>query len=124
MAQKKNSNASYKNNKEKNKQQNNSYRLRKQPRLRRKLNQQDKKSANMVLVRLKEEHLGGYSLPTVLSVCHLRRKFKLMQNRSHARVLVVGTIILKFNSEKIVLLKNMQDVPSNELWGLNLPSGS
>jgi hypothetical protein len=36
----------------------------------------------------------------------------LMGNRSHARVLGVGTVILKFTSGKMVLLKNMQHVPS------------
>ena len=36
----------------------------------------------------------------------------LMGNSSHARVLGVGTIVLKFTSEKTVLLKNVQHVPS------------
>jgi hypothetical protein len=36
----------------------------------------------------------------------------LMGNRSHACVLSVGTVILKFTSGKTVLLKNMQHVPS------------
>jgi hypothetical protein len=35
-----------------------------------------------------------------------------MGNRSHARVLGVGTVILKFTSGKTVLLKNVQHVPS------------
>jgi hypothetical protein len=35
----------------------------------------------------------------------------LMWNKSHARVLGVGTIILKFTSTKTVLLKNVQHVP-------------
>jgi hypothetical protein len=45
----------------------------------------------------------------------------LMGNRSHAHVLGVGTIILKFTSEKMVLLKNVQHVPSIKK---NLVSGS
>jgi hypothetical protein len=45
----------------------------------------------------------------------------LMGNKSHARVLGVGTVILKFTSEKIVLLKNVQNVPSIKK---NLVSGS
>ena len=36
----------------------------------------------------------------------------LMGNGSHARVLGAGTIVLKFTSEKTVLLKNVQHVPS------------
>jgi hypothetical protein len=44
-----------------------------------------------------------------------------MGNRSHARVLGVGTVILKFTSEKTVLLKNVQHVPSIKK---NLVSGS
>jgi hypothetical protein len=37
----------------------------------------------------------------------------LMGNRSHVRVLGVGTVILlKFTSRKMVLLKNVQHVPS------------
>jgi hypothetical protein len=38
----------------------------------------------------------------------------LMENGSHARVLNVGTIILKFTSRKTVLLNNVQHVPSIE----------
>jgi hypothetical protein len=34
-----------------------------------------------------------------------------MGNRSHARVLGVVTVILKFTSGKTVLLKNVQHVP-------------
>jgi hypothetical protein len=34
----------------------------------------------------------------------------LTGNRSHARVLSVGTVILKFSSRKMVLLKNVQHV--------------
>ena len=36
----------------------------------------------------------------------------LIGNGSHARVLGAGTIVLKFNSRKTVLLKNVQHVPS------------
>ncbi|KAL5677466.1 hypothetical protein ACJX0J_013597, partial [Zea mays] len=45
----------------------------------------------------------------------------LMGNGSHARVLGVGTVILKFTSGKTVLLKNVQHVPSIKK---NLVSGS
>jgi len=45
----------------------------------------------------------------------------LMANESHARVLGVGTLILKFTSRKVVLLKNVQHVPSIKK---NLVSGS
>jgi hypothetical protein len=45
----------------------------------------------------------------------------LMENRSHACVFGVGTVILKFTSGKTVLLKNMQHVPSVKK---NLVSGS
>jgi hypothetical protein len=44
-----------------------------------------------------------------------------MGNRSHARVLGVGTVILKFTLGKTVLLKNVQHVPSVKK---NLVSGS
>jgi hypothetical protein len=44
-----------------------------------------------------------------------------MGNDSHARVLSVGTVILKFTSGKTVLLKNVQHVPSIKK---NLVSGS
>jgi hypothetical protein len=44
-----------------------------------------------------------------------------MGNRSYACVLGVGTVILKFTSEKTVLLKNVQHVPSIKK---NLVSGS
>ena len=44
-----------------------------------------------------------------------------MGNGSHARVLGVGTVILKFTSGKTVLLKNVQHVPSIKK---NLVSGS
>jgi hypothetical protein len=86
------------------------------------------------------EGTSGYGnlLPTVLSVCqslewwvdtsaniHVSADISffssyqckwvgalLMGNRSHARVLGVGTIILKFTSGNTVLLKNVQYVPS------------
>jgi len=45
----------------------------------------------------------------------------LMGNSSHARVLGVGTVILKFTSRKTVLMKNVQHVPSIKK---NLVSGS
>jgi hypothetical protein len=45
----------------------------------------------------------------------------LMGNRSHARVLGVGIVILKFTSRKTVLLKNVQHVPSIKK---NIVSGS
>jgi hypothetical protein len=45
----------------------------------------------------------------------------LIGNGLHARVLGVGTIVLKFTSGKTVLLKNMQYVPSIKK---NLVSGS
>jgi hypothetical protein len=44
-----------------------------------------------------------------------------MGNGSHARVLGVGTVVLKFTSEKTVLLKNVQHMPSIKR---NLVSGS
>jgi hypothetical protein len=45
----------------------------------------------------------------------------LMGNGSHVRVLGVGTVILKFTSEKMVLLKNVHHVLSIKK---NLVSGS
>jgi hypothetical protein len=36
----------------------------------------------------------------------------ILGNGSHVRVLGVDTVILKFTSEKMVLLKNVQHVPS------------
>jgi hypothetical protein len=45
----------------------------------------------------------------------------LIVNRSHAHVLGVGTVILKFTLGKTVLLKNVQHVPSIKN---NLVSGS
>jgi hypothetical protein len=86
------------------------------------------------------EGTSGYVnlLPIVLSVCQFPKRWAdtranihvcadislsssyqckgtralMMENRSHARVLDVGTVILKFTSKKMVLLKNMQHVPS------------
>jgi hypothetical protein len=93
----------------------------------------------MVISGTVEGTLGyGNLLPTVLSVCHspeccpdtsaninvcvdiyLFSSYQckgtgalLMGNGSHARVLGVGTVILKFTSGKTVLLKNVQHVPS------------
>ena len=89
----------------------------------------------------------GNSLATVLSVCHspewwmdiganinvcadasLFSSYQagetgalLVGNGSHARVLGVGTVILKFTSENAVLLKNVQHVSSIKK---NLVSGS
>jgi hypothetical protein len=45
----------------------------------------------------------------------------LMGNGSHARVLGVGTVVLKFTSGNTVLLKHVQHVPSIRM---NLVSGS
>jgi hypothetical protein len=95
------------------------------------------------------EGTSGYDnlLPTVLSVCqspewwadtganiHVCADISLfssyqckgagallMGNGSHARILGVGTVILKFSSRKTVLLKNVQHVPSIKK---NLVSGS
>jgi hypothetical protein len=92
---------------------------------------------------------SGYdnSLPFVLSVCHSPKPWMdsganihvcadislftsyqigrtgalLIENSSHACVLGVGTIVLKFTSRKTVLLKNMQHVSSIKK---NLVSGS
>jgi len=89
---------------------------------------------------------GNY-LPSVFSVCHSPEwwmdaganvhistdislfssyqegstRALLTGNGSHARVLGVGTVILKFTLEKTVLMKNMQHVPSNKN---NLVNGS
>jgi len=93
--------------------------------------------------------ISGYGnyLPTVFSVCHspewwmetranlhvcvdisLFSSYQadnngalLMGNGSHSRVLGVGMVILKFTSGKMVLMKNMQHVPSIKK---NLVSGS
>jgi hypothetical protein len=79
----------------------------------------------------------GNSLPTILSICHspewwtdtranihvcadvsLFSSYQvgengalLMGNRSHACVIGVGTVILKFTLEKTMLLKSVQHVP-------------
>jgi hypothetical protein len=109
---------------------------------------QEKKTANMVISKTGEGTLGyGNHLPTVLSVCHSPKWWAdtganihvcadislfssyqckgvgalLMGNGSHAHVLGVGTVILKFTSGKTVLLKNVQHVPSIKK---NLVSGS
>jgi hypothetical protein len=109
---------------------------------------QEKKFVNMVVSET-AEWTSGYDtlLPTVLSVCQspdwwadtganihvcadisLFSPYKLqgagallMENGSHARVLVVGAVVLKFTSGKTVLLKNVQHVPSIKN---NLVSGS
>jgi hypothetical protein len=100
---------------------------------------QEKKSANMVIRETGGGTYGyGNPLPFVLSVCHspewwmdsganihvcadvfLFASYEvgetgalLMGNGSHARVLGVGTVVLKFTSRKTVLLKNVQHVPS------------
>jgi hypothetical protein len=100
---------------------------------------QEKKSVNMVVSETIEA-TSGYDnlLPIVLSVCqspewwadtganiHVCADISLfssyqckgagallMGNGSHARVLGVGIVILKFTSVKTVLLKNVQHVPS------------
>jgi hypothetical protein len=102
---------------------------------------QKKKTANMVVSETAEER-SGYSnlLRNVLSVCqspewwadtganiHVCADISLfssyqckgagallMGNRSHARVLGVGIVILKFTSGKTVLLKNVQHVPLHQ----------
>jgi hypothetical protein len=107
-----------------------------------------RKQQTWLLARLEKEHWGyDNHLPTVLSVCHSPEwwadtganiyvcadislfssyqckgtRALLMGNGSHARVLGVGTVILKFTSGKTVLLKNVQHVPSIKK---NLVSGS
>jgi hypothetical protein len=100
---------------------------------------QEKKSTNIVVSEAKGG-ISGYDnyLPTVFSVCHSpewwmdtganihvstdaslfssylvnRTGALLMENGSHAHVLGVDTVILKFTSRKTVLLKNVQHVPS------------
>jgi hypothetical protein len=109
---------------------------------------QEKKSANMV-IRETGGGTSGYGnpLPFVLSVCHSSKWWMnssanihvradvslfasyqvggtgalLMGNGSHAHVLGVGTVVLKFTLGKTVLLKNVQHVPSIKK---NLVSGS
>jgi hypothetical protein len=95
---------------------------------------QEKKTTNMVISETGEGTLGyGNHLPTALLVCHspewwadtganihvcadisLFSSYQckgtgalLMENGSHARVLSVGTIILKFTLGKMMLLKNV-----------------
>jgi hypothetical protein len=109
---------------------------------------QEKKSANMVVSEA-EGATSRYdnSLPIVLLVCHSpewwmdtganihvcvdaslfssyqvgRTEALLMGNGSHVGVLGVGMVILKFTLGKMVLLKNVQHVPSIKK---NLVSGS
>jgi hypothetical protein len=98
----------------------------------------EKKAANMVVSETEGGASGyGNSIPIVLSVCHSlewwmdtganinvcadaslfssyqagRTGALLMRNGSHACVLCVSTVILKFTSGKTVLLKNVQHVP-------------
>jgi hypothetical protein len=100
---------------------------------------QEKKTTNMVVSEIAEGTSGyGNLLPTVLSVCQSPEWWAdtgasihvcadiclfssyhckevgalLMGNGSHARVLGVGIVILKFTSGKMMLLKNVQHVPS------------
>jgi hypothetical protein len=108
----------------------------------------EKKTTNRVVSETVEGTSGyGNLLPTVLSVCQspewwadiganihvcvdisLFSSYQckgagalLMGNGSRVRVLGVGTVILKFTSEKTVLLKKVQHVPSIKK---NLVSGS
>ena len=106
-----------------------------------------KKYANMVISEPRGTSGYGNKLPTVLSVfcspewsvdtganihvCADTSLFSsyqdggtsslLMGNRSHAFVLGVGTVNLKFTSEKTMQLKNVQYVPTIKK---NLVSGS
>jgi hypothetical protein len=100
---------------------------------------QEKKTVNMVISKTRDgTSRYGNLLPIVLSVCQSLEwwpdsaanihvcadiplfstyqckgtRALLMGNGSHARVLGVGTVILKFTSEKTVLLNNMQHVLS------------
>ena len=100
---------------------------------------QEKKFANIVVSEAEGGTSGyGNSLPTVLSVCHspewwmdtganihvcadasLFSSYQvsgtstlLMGNGSHARVLGVGTVILKFTSGKTTQLKTVRHVSS------------
>jgi hypothetical protein len=109
---------------------------------------QEKKTTNMVVSETAEgTSWYGNLLATVLSVCQssywwidtganihvfadisLFSSYRckgaralLMGNRSHACVIGVGTVILKFTSGKTVVLKNVQHVPSIKN---NLVSGS
>jgi hypothetical protein len=110
---------------------------------------QEKKTSNMVVSKTAEGTLGyGNLSPIVLSVCpspewwadtsaniHVCADISLfssyqckgagallMGNKSHARVLGVGTVILKFTSEKTVLLKNMHHVHFYVKMAINLCS--
>jgi len=114
----------------------------------RKFKREEKKSVNMDVSEAEGgTSVYGNYLPTVFSVCHSHKWWMdiganvhvcadislfssyqaddtgalLMANSSHARVLGVGTIILKFTSGKTVLMKNVQHVPSIKR---NLVSGS
>jgi hypothetical protein len=108
---------------------------------------QEKKSVNMVVSETEGTSGYGNLLLTVLSVCqspewwantgtniHVCADISLfssyqckgtgallMGNGSHARVLSVGTVIMKFTSRKTMLLKNVQHVPTIKK---NLFSGS
>jgi hypothetical protein len=108
---------------------------------------QNSNSVNMVIGNTEKGTTGyGKFLPTILSVfqptewwvdtganVHVcaniymytsyqdRGSSVMMGNGLHASVLGVGTVDLKFTSEKIVLLKNVQHVPSIKK---NLISGS
>jgi hypothetical protein len=99
----------------------------------------EKKTTNMVVSETAKGASGyGNLLPTILLVCQSPKWWTdtganihvcadislfssyqckgagalLMGNRSHARVLGVGTVILKFTLGKTMLLKNVQHVPS------------
>src|SRR5438105_13977609 len=106
-----------------------------------------KKSANVIVASTEGGTSGYGNLPSVLSVCHIpdwwidtgvnihvcadislfssyqvaRTCSVLMVNGSYASVRGVGMINLKFTSEKIMPLKNVQHVPSIKK---NLVSGS
>jgi hypothetical protein len=100
---------------------------------------QEKKIINMIVSKTAEGTSGyGNLLPNILLVCQspewwadtsanihvcvdisLFSSYQckgpgalLMGNRSHACVLGVGTVVLKFTSGKTVLLKNVHHVPS------------
>ncbi|WVZ49926.1 hypothetical protein U9M48_001241, partial [Paspalum notatum var. saurae] len=88
---------------------------------------QEKKSANMVVSGAREAtsgyvcHSPEWWADTGANVHVGRTGALLMGNGSHARVLGVGTVVLKFTSGKTVLLKNERHVPSVKK---NLVSGS
>ncbi|WVZ59956.1 hypothetical protein U9M48_010037 [Paspalum notatum var. saurae] len=81
-------------------------------------NGQSSKTVNTVTAS-KTGDAGYGNLPTVLSVT--RDCSVLMGNGSAASVLGTDTVDLKFTSEKIVQLKNVQHVPS---MNMNLVTGS